>query len=165
MSRTSADRVRGLFRGGWWRFISCPSTLKTADLSWLALPYKWWSSLTDLKEPLRITSSLAVSLSVPTATFHIHTGHCGTMAMAHHFRSRGFRCRSQLLQCGAVPLGKAPYLHVHSLDPRVNGYLVGQWLLVCLNIVSSAVMAAGAACSQGVQLVLEQTGPMTREKT
>ena len=32
-----------------------------------------------------------------------------------------------------VLLGKALCSHVHSLDPGVSGYLVGQWRLVCLN--------------------------------
>ena len=32
-----------------------------------------------------------------------------------------------------VLLGKALCPHMHSLDPEVSGYLVGQWSLVCLN--------------------------------
>ena len=55
---------------GLWRFISCPSTLETVYLSWFAWPHKWRTCLTDtewdVKEPLRMTSSLAVTtLSVP----------------------------------------------------------------------------------------------------
>ena len=37
-------------------------------------------------------------------------------------------------QCDAVSLGKALHLYVYSLDSGVNGYLVGQRWLVCLNM-------------------------------
>ena len=39
-------------------------------------------------------------------------------------------------------LGKALCSHVHSLDPGVSGYLVGQWRLVCLNSSVRRKMAA-----------------------
>ena len=42
----------------------------------------------------------------------------------------------------SLSLGKTLHLHVPSLSPGVNGYLAGQWLLVCLNSFS-AMMAAG----------------------
>ena len=44
-------------------------------------------------------------------------------------RSSG-AARSWLPWCGTVSLGKALHLYVHSLDPGVNGYLVGHWLFV-----------------------------------
>ena len=53
--------------------------------------------------------------------------------MACDFGLRGLAYGSQLLQCGAVYLGKTLHLYVHSLDPGVSGYLVGQQLLVCVN--------------------------------
>ena len=56
----------------------------------------------------------------------MHAGHRDTVATAHDFGSRGLRCRSWLPRFGAVSLGKALHLHVHSLDPGVNGYLAGQ---------------------------------------
>ena len=46
----------------------------------------------------------------------------------------GLKCLgygSRLLWFGTVSLGKTLHLYVHSLDPGVNGYLAGQWLLVC----------------------------------
>ena len=58
--------------------------------------------------------------------------------------------------------GQGLYLHVHSLDPGVSGYLIGQWRLLCVWIVSSAVMAAGLYAPQGVEMAYEWTGPATR---
>ena len=48
-------------------------------------------------------------------------------------RDRGFDPRLRWICSDFVLLGKALCLHVHSLDPGVSGYLVGQWRLVCLN--------------------------------
>ena len=64
---------------------------------------------------------------------HIHAGCCGTVTMACNFGARGPGYRSWLPRCGAVFLGKTFHLHMHSLNPGVNGCLAGQWLLVSLN--------------------------------
>ena len=49
-----------------------------------------------------------------------------------------------VLCCGVVLLAKALYPHVHSREPRVGGYLVGQGRLVwCVCLVSSAMEATG----------------------
>ena len=63
----------------------------------------------------------------------------------------GLRDPDSLLSwCGAVLLGKALHLHVHSLDPGVNGYLVGQRRLACvIEQFSAPKMAAETVCSQG----------------
>ena len=121
---------------GLLRFVSCPSTLKTVHLLWLAWPHKWWYHLTDndrdVKQPLRTTSSLVVAIFNVPISEYTHAGRRGTMGTACHFGLRGLGYVSQLLQCGTV-FGQALHLHVHSLDPGVNGYLVGQRLLACLN--------------------------------
>ena len=62
--------------GGLWRFISRPTTVETVYLSWLARSRKWRCRLTDIewnvKEPLRATSSLAVTtVSDPTSKIYI----------------------------------------------------------------------------------------------
>ena len=49
---------------------------------------------------------------------------------------------------GGVVFAKALYPQVHSLDPGVSGYLVGQGRLQCVWIVSSAMMAAGLYAPQ-----------------
>ena len=155
-----------------WRFTSHPSTWETMYLSWLAWPSKWQSRLTDIewdiKEPLR-TSSLAVTtLSVPVCLKyipHIHARCHDAVTWACDFGLKGLGCGSWLLQCGVVSLGKTLHLyhmHVHTLDPGVNGYLVRQWLLVCLNSYQCHD-GSWAVRSPGVELVLEQTGPITRE--
>ena len=46
-------------------------------------------------------------------------------------RDRGFDPRLPWMCFDVVLLGKALCSHVHSLDPGVSGYLVGQWRLVC----------------------------------
>ena len=84
---------------------------------------------------------------VQSCTFD-HAGRRGAVATAREFGSRGLGYGSRLPRCGAMSLGKALPLYVHSLDASVNGYLLGQILLVCSNI-SSAVMAAGAVCTPG----------------
>ena len=142
-------------RIGLWRFISCPSTLETVYLLWLRWPRKWRCHLTDLewdmKEPLRMTSCLAVTtLNVPTSemyTPYIHAG-CHGVVTGLWLKMRGLGYRSWLPQFGAVSLSKTLHLGVHSLNPGVNGYLVGQWLLVC---VSSHQCRDGsrAVCSPG----------------
>ena len=127
---------------GLWRFTSCPSTLETVHLLWLAWSHKWRSLLTDIewdiKEPLRMTSSLAVTtLSVPAHLnyiFHICAGRHGAVTMACDIGLKGLGYGSQLLWFGAVPLGKTLHLYVHSLNPGVNGYPVGQWLRVCMKL-------------------------------
>ena len=84
----------------------------------------------------------------------------GTMAC--DFGLKGLGYGSRLPRCGAVSLGKTLHLYVHSLDPGVNGYLVGQYCL-CVWIATSAVMAAVLYAPQGVELALEWTGPIIRE--
>ena len=115
--------------------------LQTVFLLWFAWPHNWPCRLIDfewdMKEALRTAFFLAVTtLIVPiyiNCTIHsLHAGCCGVVAMAHKFGMRGPRCRSWLLWYGAVSFW-ARYLHAHSLDPGMNGYLVGQWLFVCLN--------------------------------
>ena len=84
----------------------------------------------DVKEPLKTTSSLAVTtLSVPIHLkyiLHIHAGRQGAVTMACDFGLKGLGYGSQLPRFDAVSLGKTLHLYVHSLDPGVNGYLVGQ---------------------------------------
>ena len=126
---------------GLWRFVSRPSTLETVHHSRLTWPCKWWSCLTDIewdvKEPLRMRNSLTVTtLSVPIHLkhiLHIRAGHHGTVTMACEFELKGLGSGFRLPQFGGVSLGKTLHLYVHCLEPGVNGYLVGQWLLVCLN--------------------------------
>ena len=49
-------------------------------------------------------------------------------------RDCGFDSRLRWTCSDVVLLGKALCSHdVHPLDPRVRGYLVGQWRLMCLN--------------------------------
>ena len=69
--------------------------------------------------------------------------------MACDLGLRGLGYRSGQWRCGIVLLGKTLHLHVHSLNPGVNGHLVGQWLLCVYEISTSAVMGAGAVCSLG----------------
>ena len=86
----------------------------------------------DVKEPLRTTSSMAVTtLSVPISKHYtyIHTGRRGAAAKAHHFGSRNLGCNSPLPRGVALLLEKK----LHSLDPGVNGCLVRHWLLVCMD--------------------------------
>ena len=64
-------------------------------------------------------------------------------------RDRGFDPQLRWICSNVVLLGKALCSHVHSLDPGVIGYLVGQWRLVCLNSSVHRKMAAGAVCSPG----------------
>ena len=53
---------------------------------------------------------------------------CDLRARGHRFAPRLRRMCSDV-----VLLGKTRCSHVHSLDPGVSWYLVGQWRLVCLN--------------------------------
>ena len=48
-------------------------------------------------------------------------------------RDCGFHPRLHCRCSDVVLPGKALCSHVHSLDPGISGYLVGQWRLVCLN--------------------------------
>ena len=65
--------------------------------------------------------------------------------------------------CSDIELqGKALCSHVHSLDPGVSGYLVGQWRLVCLNSSVRCKMAAGLYAARGVEMAYKWTGPVTR---
>ena len=50
----------------------------------------------------------------------------GAVIMACDFGLRGLGYGSRLSRRGAESLGKTLHLYVHSLDPGVNGYLVGQ---------------------------------------
>ena len=77
-------------------------------------------------------------------------------------RDRGFNPRLLRICSDVVLLGKALCSHVHSLDPGVSGYLVGQWRLVCLNSSMRWKMAAGLYAPQGVEMAYERAGPMTR---
>ena len=100
-----------------------------------------------------------LSVLISEYILHVHAGYCGVVAMAHHFGSRGLRYGSQLPQhrnvCGQSTLP------VCALSwPRSGWDLGGQWLLVCLN--SCQHHEQGLCASQGVELVLEQTGPITR---
>ena len=156
LSRGGLCSVPVVRRRGWWRFISCPSTLETVYLSWLARPRKWWCRLTDVewdvREPLRTTNSLAVTtLSVPTCkicTLHIHAERHGALTMAFDLRLRALGYGSRLPRFGAVSLGKTLYLYVGSVDPGVNGCLVGQWVLVSLNSFQRCC-GSRAVCSPG----------------
>ena len=58
-------------------------------------------------------------------------------------RDRRFDRRLCWICCDVVLLGKALCSHMHSLDPGVSGYLVGQWRLACLNSSMCRKMAAG----------------------
>ena len=55
------------------------------------------------------------------------------MACDFVFGLKGLGYGSRLPRFGAVSLGKTLHLYVQSPDPGVNGYLVGQLFLVCLN--------------------------------
>ena len=68
------------------------------------------------------------TLSVPISGYilHIHAGRRDVVATAPDNGSRGRGDRSRPPRCGAVFLGKALQLYMPSLDPGVNGYLVGQ---------------------------------------
>ena len=114
----------------------------------LAIQYKCFGKhLTewDVKEPLRTTSSLAVTtVSVLISecilnNYRLHAGRCSYGLRLWIERPRVWVSAPR---CGAASLGKALHLYVHSFDPGMNGYLVGQWLVVCLNSFSAA-MAAG----------------------
>ena len=115
---------------------------------------------------MRMTGSLAVTtFSVPILLkyiLHVHAGSYGAVTTACDFGLKGLGYGSRLPQCGAVSLGKTLHLHVHSLDPGVNGYLDGQRLLMCLNSYQRCD-GSRTVCSQGVELVLERTGPITGE--
>ena len=56
----------------------------------------------------------------------IYAGRHGSVTMACDLglRCLGYGCR--LPRFGTVSLGKILHLYVHSLDPGVNGYLIGQ---------------------------------------
>ena len=109
----------------------------TVYLLWLTWPHKWQCHLTytewNIQESLRTTSSLIVTTSVSLYLNTYHTCRalwCGVYGLHWDVLGAGPSC------CGvvrAVSLGKALQPYIHSLDPGVNGYLVGQWLLVCLN--------------------------------
>ena len=58
-------------------------------------------------------------------------------------RDRGFDTWLRWICSDDGLLGKALCWHVHSLDPGVSGYLVGQWRLLCLNSFVRRKMAAG----------------------
>ena len=77
-------------------------------------------------------------------------------------RGRRFELRPGWSCCDVELQGKALCPHMHSLDPGVGGYLVGQWSLVCLNNFCELEMAAGLYASWGVGMVYEWTGPVTR---
>ena len=155
-----------LHRRGLWRFTSHPSTLETVYISWLAWPCKWWSHLTniewDVKEPLRTTCSLAVTtLSVPIHLKCIldkHAGHQGAVTLDWKVLGTGLGC------CGFAPCPWAR--HFSCMCTLSTQEWIGTWLdsdCLCVWIVTSAMMAAGLYATQGVELVLEQTGPVTRE--
>ena len=59
-----------------------------------------------------------LSVSIFEYTLHIDAAPRDAVATAHHL--------DQEVSGGAGSLGKALRLYVHSLDPRVNGYLVRQ---------------------------------------
>ena len=119
---------------------------------------------------LNLSSSIAVSrVQFPKLGEHFLQFMCG----ASWLSGTGSMCHSQVRDCrfdhqlgwlcyDAVPLGKAFYPHVHSLNPGVSGYLAGHWRLLCVGIVSSTVMTAGLCAPQGVEMAYEWTGPVTR---
>ena len=51
--------------------------------------------------------------------------------------------------CRDMLLGKALCPHLHSLNPGVSGYLVGQWRILCVWIVPCAGNGSQAVCSPG----------------
>ena len=73
----------------------------------------------------------------------------------HALQMRDRRLESQprlnLLWC-CVPR-QGPYLHMHSLNPGVSGYLVGQGRPVCLNSFCGLGMTVGMYAPQGVEMV------------
>ena len=157
--------------GGLWRFSSRPSTLETVYFSWLAGPHKWWSRLTDLewdiKEPLRTTSSLAVTtLSVPIHLkyiLHIHAGCHGAVTMACDFGLKGLGWMG--LSCCGVAL--CPWArHFTCMCTLSTQEWMGTWLnrdCLCVWTATSAMKAAGLYAPQELEMVLEWTGPITRE--
>ena len=105
---------------------------------------------------------LSVSLHPSIYVLHMHAGHHGAVTMACDFRRRGLQYRSCLPWCGTVSLGKTLHLYVNSVDPGVNGYLIGQWLLMCLNSYQNLKkwqQGCMLPMVQGIELQLEWTGP------
>ena len=70
-------------------------------------------------------------------------------------RDRGYDTRLHWVCSNDVALlDKALCLYVHSLDPGVSGYLVGQF--------RAPKMAAPLYAPRGVEMAYERTGPVTR---
>ena len=64
-------------------------------------------------------------------------------------RGRRFDPRLRWICFDVVLLGKVLCSHVHSLDPGVSGYLVGQWRLVSLNSSVHWKNGSPPVCSPG----------------
>ena len=99
------------------------------ELCWLyrgtgnSLTVRWW--IRKLK------------IFLPSAVqYHVNVGRRGSVVACATYK-RGIA--GSIPGCAeyacfdVVLLGKALCSHVHSLDPGISGYLVGQWRLVCLN--------------------------------
>ena len=122
----------------------------------LALPRKWRFLIIDfewdIKDPLRTTSSLAVtSLSVPVSAYILHnyTSMQGAVArclcpatLDWEVLGMGVGCRDVVLCAWSLHLQCTCTLSAQEWN------LVGQRWLVCLNSFI-IVMAAGAVCSPG----------------
>ena len=121
----------------------------------------------DIKEPLRMTSSLAsdhssVSLYIGT-TYSIYMQ--GVRARWLWPATLDWKVFGTGLGCrGLVPCPWAR--HFTCMCTLSTQEWMGTWLdsdCLCVWTVTSAVMAAGLYAPQGVELLLEWTGPLTRE--
>ena len=137
----------------YWKRMTTSLADLVSVMHWVAVPQYFirWSMTYSV---ISVSSTLPLTLKVVKIIW--------PMTVACDFGLRGLGYRSRLPRCGCVSLGKTLHLHVHSLDPGVNGYLIGQRLLVCLHS-TSAVMATGLYAPQGGELVLERANPITRE--
>ena len=86
----------------------------------------------------------SVFLHLDVYSIHIHAG-VWPATLDREVPDTGLGCHGVALY---VLLSKAPHLYVHALDRGKTGYLVGQWLLVCLNGFQRPDVNR-AVCSQG----------------
>ena len=142
-------------------------------LSWLTWSHKWWSQLTDfewdLKDPLRTTSFLAVTTpSVPICNYVFHM-HAPRASWHGGYSPQLWIKRSWVWVLAAVVwccvLGHFTGCGMCTVSTQE---WMGSWLdsdlLPCLNFYHCCDGSRGRLYApQGVELVLEQTGPIPRE--
>ena len=84
------------------------------------------------------------------------------VACGHASEISRVRSPTALNMLRVVLLAKALCSHVHSLDPLVNVYLVGQRRLVCLNSSVRRKWQPACMLPGGVEMAHERTGPVTK---